>query len=112
MADLTGEVTELLQELIRNACVNDGSIDSGEEIRSAETLRSYLETTPADLESYEPRPGRASLVGRIEGSDPDGPTLLLNGHVDVVPPGAAGGWTWAPASASRCGKARSRSQAI
>ena len=40
-----------------------------------------------DLEVYEPdgAPGRASLVARIEGSDPSAPTLCLMGHTDVVP---------------------------
>ena len=36
---LTGEVTELLQELIRNQCVNDGTPESGDEERSANLLR-------------------------------------------------------------------------
>lgn len=80
-----GEVTELLQQLIRNACVNDGGVESGHEHRSVDTLRAYLESTPLDLEVYEPQPGRASLVARIEGRRSDAPTLLLMGHTDVVP---------------------------
>ena len=42
-SDITGEVTELLQHLIRNACVNDGTQASGQETRSAELLQSYLD---------------------------------------------------------------------
>ena len=39
MADqLAGEVTELLQQLIRNQCVNDGRPESGDEVRSADLL--------------------------------------------------------------------------
>ena len=34
---------------------------------------------------FEPQPGRTSLVTRIEGTDPDAPSLLLMGHTDVVP---------------------------
>src|SRR5436853_7652245 len=83
--DVTGEVTDLLQHLIRNAGVNDGAPDSGEESRNADLLESYLEGSGIDFERYEPVPGRASLVGRIEGRDPDAPTLLLMGHTDVVP---------------------------
>jgi acetylornithine deacetylase/succinyl-diaminopimelate desuccinylase-like protein len=83
--DLTAEVTDLLQHLIRNACVNDGSRESGGEIRSADVLQSYLEGPGLDLERYEPAPGRTSLVARIEGSDPEAPSLLLMGHTDVVP---------------------------
>jgi acetylornithine deacetylase/succinyl-diaminopimelate desuccinylase-like protein len=89
-ADVTGEVTELLQHLIRNKCVNDGAIDSGEESRNADLLGSYLDGSGIDVERYEPCPGRASLVGRIEGRDPTAPSLLLMGHTDVVPANADG----------------------
>lgn len=85
MADLTGEVTDLLQHLIRNACVNDGTPESGHESRSVEVIESYLAGSGVDLERVEPAPGRASLVARIEGRDPSAPTLLLLGHTDVVP---------------------------
>lgn len=83
--DLTGEATELLQQLIRNACVNDGTAGSGQEIRNAELLGAYLEGAGLNIEAFEPTPGRASLVARIEGSDPSAPTLCLCGHTDVVP---------------------------
>ncbi|MEZ5141406.1 MAG: M20/M25/M40 family metallo-hydrolase [Acidimicrobiales bacterium] len=79
------EVTELLQTLIRNECVNDGHMASGHEVRSVDVLRQHLEGAGLDLETYEPAPGRTSLVTRIEGSDPSAPTLLLMGHTDVVP---------------------------
>jgi acetylornithine deacetylase/succinyl-diaminopimelate desuccinylase-like protein len=83
--DSGAEVTDLLQHLIRNACVNDGAPDSGQETRSANVLASYLEGAGLDLERYEAVPGRANLVARIEGADPSAPTLLLMGHTDVVP---------------------------
>ncbi len=82
---LTGEVTELLQTLIRNQCVNDGSVTSGQELRSADVLTQVLEGPGIDVARYEPEPGRASVVARIEGTDPDAPSLLLMGHTDVVP---------------------------
>jgi len=83
--DPTDEVTDLLQHLIRNACVNDGSVESGQEVRSVDTLTTYLEGGGLDIETYEPKPGRTSVVARIEGTDPEAPTLLLMGHTDVVP---------------------------
>ena len=85
MADLLGESTELLRQLIRNSCVNDGTPESGYESVSAGMLASYLEGPGIDLETYEPLPGRASLVARIEGREPAHPSLLLMGHTDVVP---------------------------
>src|SRR5580704_17026581 len=83
--DLGGEVAELLQQLIRNSCVNDGTETSGHEDRSAETIESMLGDKGLDVESYEPIPGRRSLVARIEGRDPQAPSLALVGHTDVVP---------------------------
>jgi acetylornithine deacetylase/succinyl-diaminopimelate desuccinylase-like protein len=83
--DLGGEVAELLQQLIRNSCVNDGTETSGHEDRSAETIESILGGKGLEVESYEPVPGRRSLVARIEGRDPQAPSLALVGHTDVVP---------------------------
>jgi acetylornithine deacetylase/succinyl-diaminopimelate desuccinylase-like protein len=84
-AQLVGPTTELLQALIRNECVNDGTPDSGEEIRNADLLQTFLEGAGLDVARFESRPGRASLVARIEGSDPSAPSLCLMGHTDVVP---------------------------
>jgi acetylornithine deacetylase/succinyl-diaminopimelate desuccinylase-like protein len=81
----TADTTGLLQDLIRNACVNDGHVESGGETRSVDALASYLGSAGLDVERYEPQPGRTSLVARIEGRDPAAPTLLLMGHTDVVP---------------------------
>lgn len=85
MAELVDEVTDLLRHLIRNACVNDGSVESGHEHRNVDTLRAYLEGPGCDTETYESEPGRESIVARIEGADPDAPSLMLMGHLDVVP---------------------------
>ena len=93
--DPTAEVTDLLQQMIRNACVNDGTIASGGEARSVELLDDYLGAAGFDVERFEPQPGRSSLVARIEGSDPDAPSLLLMGHTDVVPVNVDG-WTRDP----------------
>jgi acetylornithine deacetylase/succinyl-diaminopimelate desuccinylase-like protein len=83
--DPTAEATDLLRQLIRNQCVNDGRVESGQETKSVDLLADYLEGAGLDLERYEPQPGRTSLVSRIEGSDPQAPSLLLMGHTDVVP---------------------------
>jgi acetylornithine deacetylase/succinyl-diaminopimelate desuccinylase-like protein len=80
-----GPTTELLQSLIRNQCVNDGSPDSGEEVRNADLLQTYLEGGGLEVARFDSRPGRTSIVARIEGSDPEAPALCLMGHTDVVP---------------------------
>jgi acetylornithine deacetylase/succinyl-diaminopimelate desuccinylase-like protein len=81
----TGEVVELLQALIRNRCVNDGTTESGQEVRSAEVLQAVLEEAGVAVERHESAPGRATLIARIEGTDPEAPSLCLLGHTDVVP---------------------------
>ena len=86
----TGEATELLQQLIRNKCVNDGTPESGNEDRQVAVLRSYLDLPGAEVQTYSKREGRGNLVLRIEGTDRTAPTLLLMGHTDVVPASASG----------------------
>jgi acetylornithine deacetylase/succinyl-diaminopimelate desuccinylase-like protein len=93
--NLTGQTTELLQALIRNACVNDGTADSGGETRNAELLHAYLTGAGLEVQRYESRPGRGSIVAKIEGSDPNAPTLCLMGHTDVVPVNPSG-WSRDP----------------
>ena len=94
-SELTNNSVELLQTMIRNACVNDGTPTSGHESRNANTLTQYLEGSGLDLERREPLPDRASVVARIEGSDPDAPSLCLMGHTDVVPVSESS-WTHDP----------------
>jgi len=83
--DLTNQTVELLQTLIRNECVNDGTPESGQEVRNSDVLQTLLEGSGLDVETFEPTPGRKSLVARIEGSNPDAPSVCWMGHTDVVP---------------------------
>ncbi|MFT4659484.1 MAG: acetylornithine deacetylase/succinyl-diaminopimelate desuccinylase-like protein [Candidatus Aldehydirespiratoraceae bacterium] len=89
-AEFEGPTTELLQTLIRNECVNDGTGDTGNETRNSDTLVQYLEGPGIDIETFTPREGRDSMIARIAGSDPDAPSLCLMGHTDVVPVNADG----------------------
>lgn len=79
------DTLELLQELIRNACVNDLTADSGEEYRNAATLEKFFEGTEVKVQKFEPHPGRVSVAFTVEGSDPQAEPLTLLGHIDVVP---------------------------
>jgi acetylornithine deacetylase/succinyl-diaminopimelate desuccinylase-like protein len=87
---LTGQTVELLQTLIRNRCVNDGTVESGGEVRNADVLQQVIEGPGVQVERFEAAPGRVSVVGRIEGTDPTAPRLCLMGHTDVVPVTAEG----------------------
>jgi acetylornithine deacetylase len=54
-------------------------------------------TADPDFPGLEaPREEAWGLVGTWRGTDPDAPTLVLNGHVDVVPPGDATAWRHGP----------------
>jgi acetylornithine deacetylase/succinyl-diaminopimelate desuccinylase-like protein len=92
---MSSPVVELLRQLIRNRCVNDGTAGSGEEHRSVASLREFLGVQGTVI---EPVPGRQSLVFRIEGSDPAAPSLALVPHLDVVPVDPSG-WSVDPFAA-------------
>lgn len=89
------QTVDLLQALIRNACVNDGTPESGQEMRSVATLQNFF---GVEGEVFEPIPGRQSLVYRISGSEPDAPSLALAPHLDVVPANPAS-WSVDPFAA-------------
>ena len=76
---------DLLKQLIRNACVNDLTADSGEEVRNAETLEEFFAGTDVQVRRFEPHPGRVSVAFTIPGSEPSAEPLTLLGHTDVVP---------------------------
>jgi len=86
------DAVELLQAFITNACVNDGTPDSGQEVRSVQTLAEFFGEIG---QVFEPHPGRQNVLYRIPGQDPRAPRLILMGHLDVVPV-SADGWTHDP----------------
>ena len=92
-----GELSELLIALIRNACVNDGTRESGHEARSIATLAGFFGQAG---QVFEPEPGRCSAVYRVPGRSSAAPTLMLMGHVDVVPADASG-WSADPFGGER-----------
>lgn len=85
MSELADETVELVRAMIRNRCVNDGTAKSGHERRNVDVLASFLEGSGLDVQRIDSSPDRANLVVRIEGRDPDAPSLCLLGHTDVVP---------------------------
>ena len=92
---ITAETVELLQTMIRNGCVNDGTPELG----LRESQRRHAARVPRrrrlDVARFEPTAGRVSLVARMEGSEPGAPSLCLMGHTDVVPVNPEG-WTRDP----------------
>lgn len=78
-------LVSLLSEMIQNKCVNDGTPESGNEIRNARTLKKFFSSCGLKSTILAKRPNRSNLFVRIPGSDPHAPSLCLMGHMDVVP---------------------------
>lgn len=78
------DVAALLQSLVQVNTVNP----PGNELEGARVLAAWLADhgIPSDIDQF--LPGRANLVACVEGRA-HGPSLMLNTHLDVVPPGAA-----------------------
>lgn len=85
------EVVDLCRELIRFRTVNPGR----PERPAAEWCAEKLAEVGLEPHIYESEPGRASVVARWEGADPDRGGLLVHGHLDVVP-ADADDWTVDP----------------
>lgn len=75
--------------MIRATSVNP----PGGERECAQVVYDELRGLGIDAELVEKAPGRTNVVARIKG-EKGKPTLLYNGHIDVVPPG--NGWTKNP----------------
>lgn len=87
-AELESDVVTLCQELIQIPSVNYGE-GKGDEKDVADYVAEKLAEVGITSRKYESAPKRVSVVARIEGSNPDLPGLVVNGHLDVVPANAA-----------------------
>ncbi|HEX5495262.1 MAG TPA: M20/M25/M40 family metallo-hydrolase [Mycobacteriales bacterium] len=91
-----GEVVDLCRDLIRIDTTNTGDTStSAGERAAAEYVAGKLAEVGLDPVLLESEPGRASVVARVEGTDPGRGALLIHGHLDVVPADAAE-WTVHP----------------
>ena len=83
------EVARICADLIRIESVNYGDESGPGERKAAEYVMEQLTEVGLDPVLVESRPGRASVMVRVEGSDPSRPGLAVHGHLDVVPANAA-----------------------
>src|SRR6188472_1217809 len=83
------EVARICADLIRIESVNYGDESGPGERKAAEYVMEQLTEVGLDPVLVESRPGRASVMVRVEGSDPSRPGLAVHGHLDVVPTNAA-----------------------
>lgn len=63
----------------------------GGESRCNQALRSTYEAAGCQIDMWAEEPGRDNLVGTVKGTG-GGRSLILNGHIDTVPPGDPDTW--------------------
>jgi acetylornithine deacetylase/succinyl-diaminopimelate desuccinylase-like protein len=84
-ATAADEVATLCSDLIRIDTTNRGDNSGPGERAAAEHVATLLTEAGLEPRLLESHPGRASVVTRIEGTNPGRPALLIHGHLDVVP---------------------------
>ena len=93
------DVVELCCDLIRIDSVNYGDGSGPGERKAAEYVAEKLSDVGLEPTVVESEAGRATVVTRVDGADPNrDDALLVHGHLDVVPAEAAD-WTRDPFSA-------------
>lgn len=89
------ETARIARDLIRFDTSNRGGGDANPEAEAAAYVVSYLVQHGLKPTVVESSPGRANVIARIAGAEPDLPALVLHGHLDVVPADPAN-WTVDP----------------
>ncbi|GAA4467648.1 M20/M25/M40 family metallo-hydrolase [Phytohabitans houttuyneae] len=96
MSTPVDEVVDICRDLLRIDTTNTGdNATSAGERAAAEYVAAKLDEVGIASTIHESAPGRASVVARIEGTDPGRDALLVHGHLDVVP-AQADEWTVHP----------------
>lgn len=98
--NLEGETVALVQQLVRIPTENPklAQIEAGAEAECQDVIEPIMQSLGCDIERWEVYPGRPDLVGTLRGRG-GGRSLILNGHIDVVPGGDPAGWTHPPFAA-------------
>jgi succinyl-diaminopimelate desuccinylase len=96
-----GELVAFLQELVR--LPTQYLPDAGRsELGAAELVARRMRGWGWKPDAWEVEPGRPNVVATIDGGRP-GPTLLFEGHTDVVSEGDPSAWTHPPFGAEVAG---------
>ncbi|MFO7943102.1 MAG: ArgE/DapE family deacylase [Anaerolineales bacterium] len=93
--EIREEIIELCSKMVKIPSENP----PGDMSEIATFLQGYLEDQGLTVKKFEPEKGRISLVSEI--GNHKGPSLILNGHMDVVPVGDKERWDFPPFSGER-----------
>ena len=86
------ETVALLQSMVRIPSI------TGDEARMGEFVADYCRSMGLEVERLDSAPGRPNILATWDSGIP-GPTLLLNDHLDMIPPGPLEYWTYPPFAA-------------
>jgi succinyl-diaminopimelate desuccinylase len=89
-----GELIGLTRDLVRIPSVVRAGQPDANEAAVAAHVEAWMRAHGFDVEVHDVAPGRPNVLGSIGYAD--GPTLLLEGHTDVVTEGDAALWKHAP----------------
>jgi succinyl-diaminopimelate desuccinylase len=96
------ELVALTRDLIRIPSVIKPGDPTMTEAAVAAHVQHWFEKEGFEVEIQDVAPGRPNVLGRL-GERGAGPTLLLEGHSDVVTEGDARAWTFPPFAAELAG---------
>ncbi|WP_394218305.1 M20 family metallopeptidase [Halobacillus trueperi] len=96
-------VISLTQELVCIPSVYRPGVEGGNEEKAALYVAEYLKKLGIEVHVEEVEPGRPNVIGVIDSGKP-GPTLLFEGHTDVVTEGDHGSWSYDPFGAEIVGE--------
>jgi succinyl-diaminopimelate desuccinylase len=91
------DVVSFTQQLVRIRTVNDPEAGTAE-APAAAAVEQLMRSFGWPVQVKEVAPGRPNVVAVVEGGGGPGPTLLFEGHTDVVTEGSAEDWTVDPYS--------------
>ena len=91
-------VLALTRELVRVRSVNDPAAGDSEAAAAA-VVEAHMRSFGWEPHVEEVAPGRPNVVAIVEGGGGPGPTLMFEGHTDVVTEGDSSAWTVDPYSA-------------
>jgi acetylornithine deacetylase len=100
--DLEGQTVALTQELVRIPTENPklAGIEAGAEATCQDVIEARLRDLGCATERWDVYPGRPDVVGALRGEGgKEARSLILNGHIDVVPAGDPAAWTYPPFAA-------------
>jgi acetylornithine deacetylase/succinyl-diaminopimelate desuccinylase family protein len=100
--DLEEQTVAFTQELVRIPTENPklAAITAGAEAACQDVIEARLQTLGCVIDRWDVYPGRPDLIGRLQGHGGEkARSLILNGHIDVVPAGDPAGWIHEPFAA-------------